>query len=49
VKVLEDGDDRLHLGLAHQQAGDCLICVLPMLEWVEGSERMSAIQRIEKI
>src|SRR6516162_1673476 len=49
VKVLEDRDDRLHAGLAQQQAGDCLIRVLPMLGPVERLERMLLIQRIEKI
>jgi hypothetical protein len=49
VKVLEDRDDRLHAGLAQQQARDCLIRVLPMPERVEGPERMLVIQRIEEI
>ena len=49
MKILEDRDDRLYAVLAQQQADDCLIRVLPMLERVEGSERMLVIQRIEEI
>src|SRR5215831_5825263 len=49
VKVLEDRDDRLHAGLAQQQANKCLIRVLPMLGPVERLERMLLIERIEKI
>jgi hypothetical protein len=49
VKVLDDRDDRLHTALAQQQSSDCLIRVLPMLQRVEGPERMLVTQRIEEI
>jgi len=49
VKVLEDCDDRLHAGLAQQQANDCLIRGLPTLDQVERPERIVIVQGIEKI
>ena len=49
MKVLEDCDDRLHAGLAQQQANDCLIRGLPTLDQVERPERIVIVQGIEKI
>ena len=49
MKVLEDHNDRLDAALAQQQADDCLIRVLPMLDQIERPERIVLIQRIEKI
>ena len=49
VKVLDDCDDRLRTGFAQQQPGDGLIRVLPMMDRIEGPERMFVIQRIEEI
>ena len=49
VEVIDDRDDRPHVALAQQQAGNRLIGVLPMTGWVDGSERMITVQRIEEI
>ena len=49
MKILEHRHDGLYAVFAQQQAGDCLIRVLPMLERVERPERMLVIQHIKEI
>ena len=49
VQILEDHHQRLDAALSQQEADDCLIRALSMLNLVEGAERIVLIQRIEKI